>query len=421
MSSKIFSPEFLAEHRKSEKDFTRDRSLTFPRLISFMLNMVNGSIQSELSRFFQVLDDSPVALTNVTAAAFCKARKKLSYTAFKDLNANLIHTFYQSRNVQRWRGFRLLAVDGSVTQLPSSPELHSHFGKARAHSIRPAIRMSQLYDIKNQLTVDLQVNSHSTGERNMALQHLEQSNDKDLILYDRGYPAVWFFKVHMQLGINFCARAVVDSSNEIKAFVKSGKRDAVVEFRCVEKSLRRCKKDGLPTAPIKLRLIKITLTTGETEILMSSLFSNKDYPYSIFSDLYHQRWSVEEDYKIMKSRLNIENFSGKSVEAVLQDIHAKTLSKNIAAVAISEAKVLTVERCKTRKSKYKVNFTHALCQLKDNIVRFLMRVARSDLSKLLIEAIATSLNAYRPGRSCQRIKDKRNRPNKYPMAYKRLC
>jgi len=75
MASKIFSPEFLAEHRKSEKYFTRDRSLTFPRLISFMLNMVNGSIQSELSRFFQVLDDYPVALTNVTTAAFCKAER----------------------------------------------------------------------------------------------------------------------------------------------------------------------------------------------------------------------------------------------------------------------------------------------------------------------------------------------------------
>ena len=51
----------------------------------------------------------------------------------------------------------------------------------------------------------------------------------------------------------------------------------------------------------------------------------------------HQRWGIEEDYKVMKSRLTIENFSGFSVEAVLQDIHAKTLTKNLAAVAIIEA------------------------------------------------------------------------------------
>jgi hypothetical protein len=65
LTNKIFLPEFLAERRKSDKDFTRDRSLTFPRLISFIINMVNGSIQIELSHFFQVLDDSPVALTKL--------------------------------------------------------------------------------------------------------------------------------------------------------------------------------------------------------------------------------------------------------------------------------------------------------------------------------------------------------------------
>ncbi|NOQ79247.1 MAG: hypothetical protein GQ546_07580 [Gammaproteobacteria bacterium] len=65
-----------------------------------MLNMINGSIQSELSRFFQVIDDSPIAITSVTTVAFCKARKKLSYTAFKALNACLIDTFYKSSQVK---------------------------------------------------------------------------------------------------------------------------------------------------------------------------------------------------------------------------------------------------------------------------------------------------------------------------------
>ena len=85
LNTKIASSEFLSEHRQSEKDFTRKRSLTFPRLITFMLTMVNGSIQSELSRFFQVLDDSPIAINSVTTTAFCKARKKFSHTALKHL------------------------------------------------------------------------------------------------------------------------------------------------------------------------------------------------------------------------------------------------------------------------------------------------------------------------------------------------
>jgi len=182
LTTKIFSTDFLAQHRKSEKDFTRNRSLTFPRLITFMLNMVNGSIQSELSRFFQVIDDSPISTNSITTAAFCKARKKLSHTAFKALNTCLIETFYRSSQVRKWNGHRLLAVDGSVTKLPNDPKLLEFFGKARSCSTKPAVRLSQLYDVRNKLTIDLQIDSHAIGERAQAVKHLECTEKDDLIL-----------------------------------------------------------------------------------------------------------------------------------------------------------------------------------------------------------------------------------------------
>ena len=43
----------------------------------------------------------------------------------------------------------------------------------------------------------------------------------------------------------------------------------------------------------------------------------------------HQRWFVEEDLKLMKNRLTVENWSGKSLEAVQQDFHAKIFAKNL--------------------------------------------------------------------------------------------
>jgi len=417
LANKIHSTEFLQSHRKNNTDFTRNRTLTFPRLVSFMLNAINGSIQNELSRFFQVLDDSPVSLVSVSTAAFCKARMKLSYHAFKALNMTLIDTFYQSQQVKRWHGLRLLAVDGSVTKLPKNKHLLEYYGTARSQSFQPAVRISQLYDVKNKLTIDLCVEPHSTGERNMALKHLEHARCGDVIVYDRGYPAVWFFKYHLAKNVDFCTRATVGSSNIIKAFVASGSMSETIAFPCTEKSLRRCRKDGLSTESINLRLVRVDLPTGTTEILITSLVDEIKYPTSIFADLYHQRWDVEEDYKVMKSRLNIENFSGVSVEAILQDIHAKTLTKNLASIAIIEA-----NRAKpnVRKYKYKINVTHALSQLKDNVVRFLMGISFDGLSQLMIEKISQVTNAYRPDRKFQRP-DPRMNKEKYPVAYKRLC
>lgn len=421
LTTKIFSADFLAQHRKSEKDFTRNRSLTFPRLISFMLNMVNGSIQSELSRFFQVVYESPISINSVSTAAFCKARKKLSYTAFKSLNTCLTDTFYDSSLVRKWNGLRLLAVDGSVTSLPNSPELLTYFGKARNHAAKPAVRISQLYDVQNKLSIDLQIDPHTTGERDQAVKHLEYTDKDDLVLYDRGYPAVWLFILHQMKNVHFCARVTIDSSNILKEFLRSGKIEDTVYFPCVEKSLRHCKKEGLPTSPIKIRLIRVALPSGQTEILMTSLLNKDTYPYEIFKDLYHQRWGIEEDYKLMKSRLVIENFSGVSVEAVLQDIHAKVLTKNIAAVAIIEADIIKDIKYNHRKHQYKINVTYTLSQLKDNIIRFILCSAPPNLSELLITKISTVVDAYRQNRSFSRDQKRAHwNKSRHSMAYKRI-
>jgi len=178
-------------------------------------------------------------------------------------------------------------------------------------------------------------------------KHLDFTHKDDLIIYDRGYPAVWFYALHQEKNVNFCARVTLDSSKALKAFLCSGKKEDVVDLPFEGKSLQYCLSNGLPVSPFKIRLIRITLPSGQTEILMTSLFNKEIYPHEIFKDLYFQRWGVEEDYKIMKSRLTIENFSGISVEAVMQDIYAKVLTKNIAAVSIFEADKLKDEKNKT--------------------------------------------------------------------------
>jgi hypothetical protein len=123
----------------------------------------------------------------------------------------------------------------------------------------------------------------------------------------------------------------------------------------------------------------------------------------------------------MKSRLEIENFSGLSVEAIKQDVHAKVLTKNIAAIAILEADVIAKEKYRHRKREYRINFTYALSQIKDNIVRFTLSLMPPDLIPLLIDNIASAVNAIRPERTFIRDRDLiRNRRKRYHVAYKRI-
>ena len=154
--------------------------------------MVKGSTQSELNRFFQIRDQSDVPIPQVTAAAFFKARKKFSATAFIDLNQDVINHFYQNVTVATWNGHRVLAVDGVKYHLPESQAIHAQFGgQSNQHTDEvPMALGSALYDIHQKIIIDAQLFPYRSDEREIAFKHLEATQAGDLILYDRGYPAL---------------------------------------------------------------------------------------------------------------------------------------------------------------------------------------------------------------------------------------
>ena len=51
-----------------------------------MLNILRSSIQNELDNFFKIITGSDVPVHSITKGAFTKARKKLKYQAFVELN-----------------------------------------------------------------------------------------------------------------------------------------------------------------------------------------------------------------------------------------------------------------------------------------------------------------------------------------------
>ena len=150
----------------------------------------------------------------------------------------------------------------------------------------------------------------------------------DLLLLDRGYPSYWLFNLILSQGGNFCARIKAKQWKIVRKFFNSGKKEKIISLEAPGSSIEKCNEMGLDIKPLKLRLIRVELESGESEILVTSLIDKEKYPHEIFSELYHQRWPVEEDYKVMKCRVEIENWSGKSVLSVYQDFHAEVFSKN---------------------------------------------------------------------------------------------
>jgi len=394
----IHSKDFSDRHRRSSKDFTRERLLPFPTLIFFLINLLKGSVQDELDYFFKALRDKDVAERFVTKSAFTKARKKLCHQAFIELSRKMISFFYDSFPYRKWRGFRLLTIDGSTVRLPRSKEITENFGGGNC----PLARISHLHDALNGVIVDALIRSMNQGERILAAEHVKQVKSGDLLLLDRWYPAFWLFALVLSKGIHFCARIQEAHWNEIRKFYLSGKQEQILSLRPSSVSIEMCDKLGLPVDPLQVRAIRVELGNGKTEILVTSLMDSNLYPHEIFKDLYKLRWTAEENYKAVKCRIEIENFSGKSVESVYQDFHAKVFAMNLTTALIHPAQAIVDTEMEPKKHSYKVNLTQALSKMKDSIFLLFQHSNILGFLHKLFELFVNTIEPVRPGRNFQR-------------------
>lgn len=124
IKERLHSPEFFNVCRVSRADFTRNRILTCPIIVLFILNLLKKSIPKELFSFREYCNTQEVSRSAIT-----QARSKLSAQGFIYLNNILVHEFYADNAIRTLYGFLPLAIDGSLLELPlNSPEITEKYG-----------------------------------------------------------------------------------------------------------------------------------------------------------------------------------------------------------------------------------------------------------------------------------------------------
>lgn len=331
-------PGFWARHRVRPADFTRDCCLTFPVLVLFVLQKTSKSIHRHLHEFLTALthgDD----LVLLTSGAVTHARAKLQASAFRELNREgVLATAYGPEHpIHRWRGHRLLGVDSSLLRLPDHPQLGQVFGwKTAANQTGatgtryPEARLSVLYDLLNHLGLDASVAPSTCGEVALASQQLAHVQSEDVLLNDRGFSGYGYFALVRQRGAHFigrCSTASFLATQELFRQNRAG-RSRVVWLHARADQHAECRRLGLPLK-LQVRFLSVRLATGELEVLATSLLDETRYPTAEFRTVYHWRWGHETYYLMLKGRLELENFSGRTVAAVHQDIQAAVLLANL--------------------------------------------------------------------------------------------
>ena len=333
---------FLARHRATPRAFTRQRKLPFNRVMLLVLQKTLKSLQLHLHEFFERLAHG-APWSAATPGAWTQARAKLRHSAFIELNEVAVLAPLEAvpEALARWQGHRLLAFDSSLLRLPASAEVWAHFGGQEAANqsgpcgVRvPQARLSVLFDVRNRLGLDTALGGCATGEVALATGQLGALRAGELVLIDRGYAGYEFFAQIAARGAHFAGRCPRRSFAIVAELF--ARDEAGVSATVTLRAPACARAAGLP-AQMQVRFVTVRLSTGELEVLATSLLEEARYPAGCFLELYGQRWGIETYYGVLKGRLDLENFSGQTVEAVLQDVHAAVFLSNLESVIAAQA------------------------------------------------------------------------------------
>jgi hypothetical protein len=338
LRAKLHAPDFLARHRVRAQDFTRHRQLTFTVVVLFILQKTVKSLQRHLHELLDELAQGQL-FEPLSSGAITHARAKLKDSAFIELNRDcVLPVVYKSeRPVQRWRGHRLLGVDSSLLRLPESPELGREFGWKEAANQNgatgtryPEARLSVVYDLLNHIGLEAQLQPSTVGEVALATQQLEQFAAGDVEINDRGFSGYVYFARLVQRGAHFVGRCSSGSFLAAQELFRANRanQSRIVWLFAPADQKAQCRWLGLPLQ-MKVRFVSLRLSSGQLEVLATSLLDEALYPTQEFLSVYHWRWGHETFYLMLKGRLETENFSGRTVEAIGQDVQAAVLLANL--------------------------------------------------------------------------------------------
>lgn len=422
--------QFAARHRFRPQDFTRHRQLTFPFVMLFILQKTAKSVQRHLHELLRELAEGSSS-EPVTPGAWTHARAKLKHTAFIELNDEcVLPAIYgeQNEGLRRWRGHRLLGLDSSVLRLPNNDELREAFTAVDVQcqfgdtGVRLAqARICVLYDLLNRAALDARLEPSTHGEVELAIEQLPRAQAGDVTISDRGYAGYRYFAVHQKLGLHFivrCSSGSFAAAQELFRLDRAG-RSRVVRLLAPLASRAQIEQEGL-ALELPVRFVSLRLPNGKLEVLATSLLAEDLYPTGEFLEIYDCRWNHETFHLMLKSRLDLENFSGETAEAVRQDFHSTVLLCNLESILTQPAGQALEEHSVGQKHPKQVNRSVSYHALKVRLFDLLYSSAPAEevIRELQILFAASSVSVRK--REAPRKKPSENRSYHYQKRVKKM-
>ena len=397
--------------KNPSRDFTRKRKLPLQEVISILLCMEGGSLTGELLRYFGYSKHT------ASSSAFIQQRQKINSDAFPSLFDLFVK--YTDKNVL-YKGYRLLAADGSDVQIPTDPQQKdTYFPGTNGGASYSLLHLDAVYDLLQHTYLDVAVcGRQKFDERGVLCKMVDRSAvSKALIIADRGYESYnlmahiqekrWKYLIRIK-DINstgIAANLEIPNSDEFDTkfhlnFTKCRTREAMELLKNTKQYkllYANAHFDFLPPTSKKdtpftsyylpFRVVRFKISDNSYETVITNLDA-KNFPVEELKRLYSMRWGIETSFRELKYTVGLLHFHAKKVENITQEIFARLIMYNFSELITAHVVIQKYNR----KHPCKANFSVA--------VQVCRQFLLGNVSPPDVEAtIKENVSVIRPGRS----------------------
>lgn len=390
---------------KRKQDFTRNRNMTYTDIIYYFISRCCTNSDSELTRYYSSMKKFS---KRISRQGMNKAVKKLNPNIFNYIIKEFAKEFYKSDLVKTYKGYLLLAEDGTSLEIPFSLRNIYEYDFQTNRTVKEIAdvktivsKSAGLYDVTNGLFVDFTIHDIRCSETPMAFEHLNHmmnSFDDYPIIYlaDRYYGSAEIISYLESHTIKYCIRG---KSNFYKSQVGNmSTNDEWIDIEIDENWRKRFRFsqraiDYVENNPhIKIRVVKSKyeyINDKKEKVTNDLIFftnlSEDEFSTQEIIELYSRRWDIEVSYKTTKTTEELERYISRDGDVTKCCIYGKIIFHNIAGIIRKEMNKKLEDSHKSKDTQFCVNITQLHEVIRNTNMFYLMKNKKTKTIKEMIK------------------------------------
>ena len=413
--------KLAAQQAGDSKSWTRQRKMPLHDILLCTMAKKGLTTVMELRHYFNEIGK---AGQMVSKQDYLRQRQKLNPEVFKQLNENYLRRFYSGQEAKVWRGYVVLAIDGSKVEIPNSAENRQAYGQSENQHRKAGARAdcSVMHDVFNGFMLDVGVHSCQGNEISEAKLNIEAlapilGERPVLVLFDRNYVSLEFMDILEKKGIKYLMR-LRSSDYKAEAAGMQG-TDGEVELVHTKNRLRTLRRESperhrelVERGSSSVRMVRAVFKDEQWGILLTNL---REESAGDIQRLYRKRWAIEQQYHTMKNKMKFESVTGKASIYVKQDFWAQALVFNIIQDLIIKAEYEAAKKVRKKPLRYeiRVNQNIAIGLFKEQFIKLMLEEDGGRKSALFICLIAEMERHIVPVRKLKTTERRWSLSNKY--------